>query len=168
ERAEDAAVAADVAEAVPEVNRSFIRLLHSPLAKLAKHARKAVVAPKVLGVERGEVLREALADPLLMIVAPSDRLTPPLVSELVRDEEFRIVVERRRVVSPDVRGRGERLVEGREISRTVAAGKVALDQSHREARIRIVVEDRFVEFGDVAGALAELAAATHLPRIGEH
>jgi hypothetical protein len=54
-------------------------------------------------IERREVLREALAEPLLVIVSPPDRLSPPLVGELVREKEVGVVVERRRVVSPDVR-----------------------------------------------------------------
>ena len=62
-----------------------------------------VVAALVLRVQRGEVLREAFAEPLLVVVAPADRLAPPLVRELVREEEFGIVLERRRIVAPDER-----------------------------------------------------------------
>ena len=71
----------------------------------------------VLRVERREVLREAFAQPLLVIVPPADRLAPPLVRELVREEEVREVLERRRIVAPDERRGRQRLVERREIRR---------------------------------------------------
>jgi len=50
--------------------------------------------------EHGEVLREAFADPLLVVVLPADRLTPPLMRDLVRKEEVRIVVEGHRIRGP--------------------------------------------------------------------
>jgi hypothetical protein len=37
----------------------------------------------LLRVERREVLREAFTQPLLVVVLPPDRLSPPLVRELV-------------------------------------------------------------------------------------
>ena len=51
--------------------------------------REHVVAALMLRVERGEILREPLADPLLVVVPPADRLAPPLMRELVREEELR-------------------------------------------------------------------------------
>ena len=62
--------------------------------------RERLVAALLLRVQRREVLREALAQPLLVVVAPADRLSPPLVRELVGDEEIGIVCERRRIVAP--------------------------------------------------------------------
>ena len=126
--AKDAAVAADVAEPVAEVDRALIGLLHPPAPELAEHARERVVAAPPLRVQRREVLREPLAQPLLVIVAPADRLAPPLVRDLVGDEELGKVLERRRIVAPHV-GRGrQRLVQRGEVSRTVAAGQIALDE----------------------------------------
>jgi len=46
----------------------------------------ALVAALALSVHGGEVLREAFADPLFVVVAPADRLSPPLVRKLVRDQ----------------------------------------------------------------------------------
>ena len=45
-------------------------------------------------IERGEVLGDAFAEPLLVVVLPADGLPPPLMGELVRDEEIGEVVER--------------------------------------------------------------------------
>ena len=38
----------------------------------------------------------------------------------------------------------------------------------REAGVRTIADDRRVELHDGAGALRELAAAAHLPRVGLH
>src|SRR5581483_9746924 len=104
------AVVADVAEAVAEINGTLIRLVHRPAAKLAHDAVERVLAADVFRVESGEILREALADPLLVVVAPADGLPPPLVRYLVRDEELRKVVERRRIVPPRQLRRRQRLI----------------------------------------------------------
>src|SRR5437764_515561 len=85
-RAEDAAFAADVAETVAEVHGALGRIVHRPLPHVFQDRRERVVALLVLRVERGEVLREALAQPLLVIVAPANSLAPPLVRHLMRDE----------------------------------------------------------------------------------
>ena len=58
------------------------------------------LAARLLRVERREVLREAFAEPLLVVVLPADRLAPPLVRQLVREEELGEAVERRRVAAP--------------------------------------------------------------------
>ena len=92
-----------------------------------------VVAALLLRVERGEVLREPLAEPLLVVVAPADRLAPPLVRELVGEEELGKAAERRGIVAPDERRRRQRLVQRGEVAGTVAAGQVAFDQREREA-----------------------------------
>jgi hypothetical protein len=120
ERAKDAALIADVSEPVSEVDRTLIRVVHAPLAQLPQHGGKNVVALLLLRVERREVLREALAEPLLVVVAPADRLPPPLVRELVGEEEVGKTAERGRVVAPDQRRRGKRLIERREVAGTVS------------------------------------------------
>ena len=89
ERAEDPAVRLDVAEAIAEIDRALRRHVDGPSPHLPQHGRERLGAALALGVERGEVLREALAEPLLVIVLPADRLAPPLVRELVREEERR-------------------------------------------------------------------------------
>ena len=74
-------------------------------------------------VKRREILRESLAQPLLVIVLPADSLAPPLVRDLVREKEQRIdVVERDRIVRPGIRRRRQRLVKNREERGTVSAG----------------------------------------------
>src|SRR4030095_7323601 len=118
---EHAALAADVAETIPEIDRSLSALVDRPLPHLPHHRRKDVVAALALRVERGEVLREAFADPLLVVVAPADRLAPPLVGELVSDEEIGKAVERRRIVAPHQRRARQRLIERGEVAGAVAA-----------------------------------------------
>ena len=88
QRAEHPAVALDVAEAIPEIDRALIGLIHRPAPELAQHVAEGLLAASLLGIERGEVLREAFAQPLLVIVLPADGLAPPLMRELVRDEEL--------------------------------------------------------------------------------
>ena len=119
---------------------SLIARVDAPLAQLLQHRDERVLAFLVLRVQRGEVLREALAEPLLVVVAPADRLSPPLMGELVREEEIGIVAERRRIVSPDERRARQRLVEHREIARAVSARQIAFDDGDGEARIRRVAD----------------------------
>src|SRR4051794_9089556 len=83
QRAEDAALAADMTEAIAEIHRALVALVDRPAAHLPQHRREHLVAALALRVERREVLREAFADPLLVIVAPADGLAPPLMRELV-------------------------------------------------------------------------------------
>src|SRR4029079_19298561 len=127
-----AAVVGGVSEPVSEVDRTLIRVVHAPLEQLAQHGREDVVALLLLRVERREVLREAFAEPLLVVVAPTDRLAPPLVRELVGEEEVGKTAERGRVVAPDQRRRGKRLIERGEVARTVSARQVAFHQRDRE------------------------------------
>ena len=94
ERAEHAAVAFDVAETIAEIDRTLIRLIHRPAPELAQHVAERLLAAPFLRVERRKILREALAQPLLVIVLPADRLAPPLMRDLVRDVELGEVVER--------------------------------------------------------------------------
>src|SRR5207342_275959 len=109
EGAEDATVALDVAEAVAQGDGALVGFVHGPSAHLPQDAREYGVAALMPRVQRGEVLREALADPLLVVVAPADRLSPPLVRKLVRDEEVRELVERGGIAAPGERGHGQRL-----------------------------------------------------------
>src|SRR5436190_14650030 len=168
QRAEHAALPANVPEPVTEIHRPLLRLVDAPLAELSQDGDEDVVAALVLCVHRREVLREALADPLLMVVPPADRLTPPLVRELVREEELRIAPERGRIVAPDELRARELLIERGEIAGAVAARQIALDEGDREARIWRIADERLVEHRHVGGALGELAAALHLPRVGFH
>ena len=88
DRAEDARLALDVAEPVAEVHRALIRFRDRPAPELPQHVDEDTIASRLLRVQRGEVLREAFTDPLLVIVLPADRLAPPLVRELVGEEEL--------------------------------------------------------------------------------
>src|SRR5207245_3473418 len=106
------------------------------------HGCEHLVATLALCVHRGEVLREALADPLLVVVPPADRLPPPLVRELVREEEIRIAVEGGRIVAPDELRARERLVQHGEIARAVTARQIALDEGDCEARIWRIADQR--------------------------
>ena len=100
ERAEHPDVALDEAEPIAQMHRALIRIAQRPAAELPQHVHEGAVAARLLRVERREVLREAFTQPLLVVVLPSDRLSPPLVRELVGQKEFWEVFERRRVVAP--------------------------------------------------------------------
>ena len=89
ERAKDTRPRLDVTETVPEVDGPLVRFRQRPLPELPEHVLEDALAACVARVQRGEVLREALAQPLLVVVAPADRLAPPLVGELVGEEELR-------------------------------------------------------------------------------
>src|SRR5580765_8271003 len=106
ERAEYAAIVSDVAEAIAQVDRSLIGFLQAPLAPLPEHLAEDLRSAPALGVQTGEKLREAFAEPLLVVVLPTDRLAPPLMRELVREEELREALEVRGVRAPDERGVG--------------------------------------------------------------
>ena len=89
------------------------------------------LAASLLCVERREILREAFAQPLFVIVLPSNGLPPPLVRELVRQEELRKAFECRRVVAPvGVRHR-QRVFDDREVPGTMPAWQVAFEQGNR-------------------------------------
>ena len=88
------------AEAIAKIDWPLVRLGDAPAAELAKHRSRRGIAVGALRVQRGEILREPLADPLLVVVLPADRLSPPLVRELVREEELRDACKRRRIVAP--------------------------------------------------------------------
>ncbi len=119
----------------------------------------------MLRVQRGEVLCKAFAQPLFVVVAPADRLSPPLVRDLMRREEIVVTAERRRIVSPDQRRRRQRLIERRKVTGAVSARKIAFDERHCERRIRHVADDRLIELRDVRRALGQLTTALHLPGI---
>ena len=58
-------------------------------------------SPRACWAQRAvRLLREPFADPLLVVIPPADRLAPPLMRQLVGDEELGKVRERRRIVAP--------------------------------------------------------------------
>jgi hypothetical protein len=167
-RAEHAPFASDVAQSISQIDRSLRRHFDGPPSHLLDHAGELIRPALALGVQRGEVLREAFADPLLVVILPADRLPPPLVRDFMRQEEARIVVERDGIVAPRVRRSRERLVENRKIRGTVAAGQVAFGQGQREAVVRRIADNRRIETKDVGRALSEVAGAVELARVGLH
>ena len=152
----------DVPDAIPQIHRTLIRFVHGPTAHLSNDAAEYVVAAEFLRVERGKVLREPLAEPLLVVVAPADRLPPPLVRDFVRQEKLRVRRERRRIVAPRDPGVGRRLIQDREVPGTMTARKRRLDDRERERRVRRVADDRFVELHDVDGPFGQPFAAAAL------
>ena len=138
----DAQVALDVAEPVAEMHRPLVGFRERPAPELPQHVQEHAVAPRLLRPERREVLREALAEPLLVVVLPADGLSPPLVRQLVGDEEVGEVVERRRVAAPgDVRV-GLRIVQQREVAGAVTARRFGLHQPDRHRRERRLAQQR--------------------------
>ena len=87
-------------EPVAEVDGALIRLVHGPAAKLPQDVAERVLAAPLAGEERREVLREAFAQPLLVVVLPAHGLPQPLMRELVREEELGEVVEVAGIVAP--------------------------------------------------------------------
>src|SRR6266545_6996784 len=165
ERAERASLAADVAEAVPEIDGPLPGERDRPFAHLAKDGRELVGTTLAFGIQRGEVLRESFAEPLLVVIFPPDRLSPPLVCDLVRDEKRRIVLERDGIVVPHERRRRHRLVEHGEIRGTVAARHVTFGHGERERVVGSVSEQRRVELQDFCCLLRQPARLRHLSRI---
>src|SRR5262245_17547842 len=100
QRTEHAALTLDVTEAITEIDRPLVGIFERPLAELAQDvAERAFTAP-LLRIQRRQVLREAFAQPLLVIVLPADRLPEPLMRELVRHEELGEALERGRIIAP--------------------------------------------------------------------
>jgi hypothetical protein len=123
---------------------------------------------QVLCVKRREVLREAFAEPLLVIVLPAHRLPPPLMGGFVRDEKFRELVEVRRIVAPRDWPGGRGLAERREVGRAVAAGRASLHTASENVWYAHVVHDAPVELHrvlryqrELEGAALEQAARLH-------
>jgi hypothetical protein len=112
-------------------------------------------------------LREALADPLLVIVLAPDGLAPPLVRQLVGQEECRVVVEAHRIVPPHEVRRYDR-VEYRKVRGTVSARPLGLGEGQREAGIRHVAEDRRIVPEDRRGILDGVAYPARLAGIRAH
>ena len=63
-------------------------LIDAPAAHMPENGRERLVTVAQLSVQRGEVLRESFAQPLFVVVAPADRLSPPLMRELMRQKEL--------------------------------------------------------------------------------
>src|SRR6185503_21158719 len=122
---------------------------------LPKDARETAFTI-LLGVEHGEVLREGLAQPLLVIVLPTDRLAPPLMRQFVRKEKGREVLEVDRIVAPDDGRTGHQLIQYGEVRRTVPAGPVALRYRQGKTRIWSIAEKRRIKSQDPGGPLARL------------
>ena len=93
ERAKYAAVVPNVAEAVAEIHRALIGSVERPARHLGDDGVEHRFLLDVFGVERRKVLREPFANPLLVIVLPSDGLAPPLVRRFMREKEFGEAVE---------------------------------------------------------------------------
>src|SRR5687767_7076170 len=110
ECAKDSRPRLDVSEAVSEIHRPLVRFGQRPLPELAQHVQEDALAAGIARIQRGEVLREALAEPLLVVVAPADRLAPPLVRDLVGEEELRKAGKGGRVVAPGRARAGQRAV----------------------------------------------------------
>src|SRR4029450_1955834 len=104
------------------MNRALSRVGQRPPPELPQHVEEDAIAAGALRIERGEVLREAFANPLLVVVLPADCLAPPLVSQFVREEELREALERRRVAAPVHGRKGLRCVQDGEVPRAMAAG----------------------------------------------
>src|SRR6478609_4770730 len=90
---EHARLVLDVTETVAQVHWTLIRIGKAPSAELPQHVGECFLSPGLLRVQRREVLREARAQPLLVIVLAADGLAPPLMRELVREKELREAVE---------------------------------------------------------------------------
>src|SRR5262245_39137772 len=105
---------------------------------MAQDADKHAVAALMLRVEGGKVLREALAQPLLVVVAPANGLAEPLMRDFVRDEEVWKPVERRGVITPDERRKRQRLNNLGEVRRAVSSREVAFGDRDGERGVRQV------------------------------
>ena len=103
ERPVHPSLVADMTEPVAQVDRSLLRGVDRPLAHLPHDRAEGLIAAMVLRVQRREILGETFAQPLFVIVAPADRLSPPLMRHFMGKKELGIPVERRRVVAPDQR-----------------------------------------------------------------
>src|SRR4029450_957351 len=89
ESAIDSPFVANVPEAIAQIHGTLIGTIDRPLPQLTKDVGKGGGPARLLGVERGKVLSESLTQPLLVVIPPADSLTPPLMRELVGQEELR-------------------------------------------------------------------------------
>ena len=149
QRAEHAAFALDVAEPIAQIHRALIRVVYRPPAELAQDVAERLFATPLFREQRREVLREALAQPLLVVVLPAHRLPEPLVRQLVRHEELGEARERRRVVAPVVRRDRRWVVDHREIARRVAARQFVFHHGDRDRVVRHIAGERGVQPDDV-------------------
>src|SRR5688572_23084356 len=76
-----------------KIDRPLIGAPKRPACHLGDHLPEDPFLFHVLRVHRREVLGEPLADPLLVVVLPTDRLSPPLMRGLVSQKELRKTVE---------------------------------------------------------------------------
>ena len=124
-------VSLNVSEPISEIDRTFGRRIHRGPSHLPKNAGQTAF-PIFLSVERGKVLRERLAEPLLVIILPTHRLAPPLVRQFVRDEERGKVFKVHRIVAPHDRRSRHQLIQDSEVRRAVTARAIALCQRERK------------------------------------
>ncbi len=143
------AVVLQMPEAIPKVDRALIGLGERPSTKLAQHVLERVLATGLLRIERREILGEAFAQPLLVVVLPAHCLPPPLVGQLMSHKEVGIVAKRRRVVAPRQRCLWRRRIDHGEVPRTMSAGRLVLGDRDSHRRIRCVANDRCIEVHDV-------------------
>ena len=148
-----------MAEAVAQIDGPLVGVSQRPSPHPLDDVLEDVGPLVVLRVEGREVLRQPLAQPLLVVVLPADRLSPPLMRDLVSEEEGREAGEDRRIGLPGDDGArlpGQLVVHQGEIGGAVPARQAAVSQGHRHRRVRDVSEDGRVEGGDVRGALGRL------------
>ena len=88
QRAEHAALVLDVTQPIAEIHRPLVRVVYRPPPELPQDVAERVFAAPFAGKEGREVLREALAQPLFVMVLPAHGLPEPLVRQFVRHEEF--------------------------------------------------------------------------------
>ena len=113
----------------------------------------------LLGVEQRKKLREAFADPLLVVVLARDCLPPELVRQFVGEEVLREVLEGHRVACPGERGARHRLVQQGEIRRAVTARQRVLGQREPQERERQIVHQVAVEAHDVGRRVEQVPGA---------
>src|SRR5687767_10832186 len=125
---EDPAVALHVAQPVSQMNRAMAGQVQRRLAHLLKEPTFGFRAAVVAGIERGEVLREALTEPLFVIVLPADRLAPPLMGRLMRQKKERMTGQRYRIAAPGKTRRQRWLIPDGEVCRAVAAWELGVER----------------------------------------
>ena len=166
ESAEDAAVALDVSQAIPEIDGPFLRLRHAQRRNWRMMLRKTSFAAALAAVERGEVLREPFTQPLLVKVLPAHGLAPPLMCDFVGQKKLGKTIERRRVAPPRQRHARRGLVERGKVRRAVTARQGVLEQRDRERRIRTIADGRRIELDDFCRTSLQCNTSLLQPGIG--
>ena len=122
----------------------------------------------VLDPQRGRVLREALREPALVVVLTRHAMSPPLVCQLVGEEEVGQVGEARGIVAERPVQEDGPDGEHDHSRRAVAAGHAGLEQGQRERRVGARPELAGVEAEDGGGGVEARfgrgAQPSHRPR----